>query len=194
MGRLAGPALGRGRPPPRHYAAGHNVTGLFAELEPLGTILGGRQAILDGEMVAWGDDGRPDFGRLFSRFRGRSPRAVHQAKAEAPVTWVALREQRRQGSPPSCRSWPTPTQAAFLLSAPYSPTTPTAGCTRSGKPGLRTSLTASRSVLGSWEHLVAGQQPQDKFCASWPYTARRRQPPMANSSASLAKEAGLLPR
>jgi bifunctional non-homologous end joining protein LigD len=70
--------------------AGHNVTDLFPELEPLGAILGRRDVILDGELVAWGDDGRPDFGRLFSRFRGRSQRVLHQAKAEAPVTWVAF--------------------------------------------------------------------------------------------------------
>jgi bifunctional non-homologous end joining protein LigD len=69
--------------------AGHDVTRLFPEFEPLGGILGHRKAILDGELVAWGDDGRPDFGRLFSRFRGRWSRS-RQTKAEAPVTWVAF--------------------------------------------------------------------------------------------------------
>jgi bifunctional non-homologous end joining protein LigD len=69
--------------------AGHDVTGLFPELEPLGAIMGRRNAILDGELVAWGEDGRPDFGRLFSRFRGRSSSA-RQTKSEAPVTWVAF--------------------------------------------------------------------------------------------------------
>ncbi len=70
--------------------AGHDVTGLFPELEPLGAILGRREAILDGELVAWGDDGRPDFSRLFSRLKGRSPRTLARAKAEVPTTWVAF--------------------------------------------------------------------------------------------------------
>jgi bifunctional non-homologous end joining protein LigD len=70
--------------------AGHDVTSLFPELELLGAMLGHRKAILDGELVAWGEDGRPDFGRLFSRFRGRSHRAARQAKVETPITWVAF--------------------------------------------------------------------------------------------------------
>lgn len=71
--------------------AGHDVTSLFPELEPLGGTLGRRNAILDGEMVAWDEDGRPDFGRLFSRFRGRSTRPARvQSKAATPVTWVGF--------------------------------------------------------------------------------------------------------
>ena len=70
--------------------AGHNVTNLFPELEPLGEIVGRRDAVLDGELVAWGDDGRPDFGRLFSRLHSRSGPAHRQAKTEFPITWVAF--------------------------------------------------------------------------------------------------------
>jgi bifunctional non-homologous end joining protein LigD len=70
--------------------AGHDVTALFPELEPLGAILGRREAILDGELVAWGDDGRPDFGRLFSRLHSRSRPTHREAKTEVPITWVAF--------------------------------------------------------------------------------------------------------
>ena len=70
--------------------AGHDVTGLFPELEPLAAIIGRREAILDGELVAWGDDGRPDFGRLFSRLGGQPRRAANRTKAQAPITWVAF--------------------------------------------------------------------------------------------------------
>jgi ATP-dependent DNA ligase len=46
---------------------------------------------LSGELVAWRDDGRPDFSQLFARFPRRSPRpAWVQNMAETPVTWVAF--------------------------------------------------------------------------------------------------------
>jgi hypothetical protein len=65
-------------------------TTLVGEIRALGPILGHRKAILDGELVAWGDDGRPDFGHLFSRYRRRSPRSPRRADPEGPVTWVAF--------------------------------------------------------------------------------------------------------
>ena len=40
--------------------------------------------------MAWGDDGRSDFGRLFSRLHSRSGPAHRQAKTEFPITWVAF--------------------------------------------------------------------------------------------------------
>src|ERR1700712_5796110 len=44
-----------------------DVTVSYPELAGLGEGLGRRQAVLDGEMVAFGADGRPSFARLQKR-------------------------------------------------------------------------------------------------------------------------------
>jgi hypothetical protein len=69
---------------------GRNITAPFPELDPPSAILGHGGAILDGELAAWGEDGRPDFGRLFPTPWSRSPRTLAKVKAGVPVTWVAF--------------------------------------------------------------------------------------------------------
>src|SRR5437763_66924 len=69
---------------------GRNITAVLPELEPLAGALGHRDALLDGELVAFGPDGRPDFGRLSVRLLGSSPRLAARAAAELPVTWIAF--------------------------------------------------------------------------------------------------------
>jgi bifunctional non-homologous end joining protein LigD len=44
-----------------------DLTQSFPELRAVGDFLGSRQAVLDGEIVAFDEDGRPDFGRLQQR-------------------------------------------------------------------------------------------------------------------------------
>jgi bifunctional non-homologous end joining protein LigD len=70
--------------------AGHDVTASFPELQPLGAIIGYRNAILDGELVATDDQDRPDFGRLSLRLGELSRGAASRAAAEAPATWVGF--------------------------------------------------------------------------------------------------------
>lgn len=63
---------------------GNDVTGAYPELRGLGAALGSTQVLLDGEVVAFDADGRPDFGRLQSRMHARRPGAA--LLRETPVT------------------------------------------------------------------------------------------------------------
>ncbi len=49
------------------------VTGAFPELAELGTLLGGRDAVLDGEIIAPDNGGRPSFALLQQRMHVRTP-------------------------------------------------------------------------------------------------------------------------
>jgi bifunctional non-homologous end joining protein LigD len=69
---------------------GRNIVSLLPELAPLADALGHRRALLDGELVAFGPDGRPDFGRLSAQLIGSSPRLAARAAVSVPLTWVAF--------------------------------------------------------------------------------------------------------
>ena len=86
-----------------------DITARYPELAPLATELGPTAAILDGEVVAFDEQGRPSFGRLQSRMHLRSS-AVAARMASTPVAYlifdlvhlgerpmldVAYRERRR---------------------------------------------------------------------------------------------------
>jgi len=62
---------------------GNDVTSSYPELRGLGEQLGSRQALLDGEVVAF-RDGRPDFGLLQSRMHVARPTAA--LLRDTPVT------------------------------------------------------------------------------------------------------------
>jgi bifunctional non-homologous end joining protein LigD len=49
-----------------------------------------RRVVLDGEMVAFGDDGRPSFQRLAQRIHRAAPHDVARAAAEVPVSFLAF--------------------------------------------------------------------------------------------------------
>ncbi|MGH9280339.1 MAG: DNA polymerase ligase N-terminal domain-containing protein [Acidimicrobiales bacterium] len=57
------------------------VTERFPELSRIGRALGAREVVLDGEVVALGEDGRPDRGRLDRRRAGSRADAI-------PVTYM----------------------------------------------------------------------------------------------------------
>ena len=64
------------------------ITREYPELGALPKALAGRPAVLDGEVVAFGDDGRPSFQRLQRRMHvGTAAEARRRAK-EIPVTYV----------------------------------------------------------------------------------------------------------
>jgi bifunctional non-homologous end joining protein LigD len=44
-----------------------NITPSYPDLADLGALLTGRQVVLDGEIVAFNEAGRPDFGTLQAR-------------------------------------------------------------------------------------------------------------------------------
>jgi bifunctional non-homologous end joining protein LigD len=69
---------------------GRDVTERYPELRPMGRALGAREVVLDGEVVAFGPDGRPSFQRLQGRMHLTSERAVRRLAEHEPVTYVAF--------------------------------------------------------------------------------------------------------
>src|SRR5829696_2447537 len=66
-------------------ATGSTWPGWFPELAELAGALGGRGAVLDGEVAAFDDRGRPGFEALQQRIAGRAGR-----RRGAPVTYLVL--------------------------------------------------------------------------------------------------------
>ena len=64
---------------------GNDATGRFPELQALGRALGSTEAVLDGEIVTLGDDGRPSFERLQPRMQAGSERAVRTLRESHPA-------------------------------------------------------------------------------------------------------------
>ena len=67
---------------------GRDITPRYPELRELGRALGSREAILDGEVVAIGEDGRPSFQRLQRRMHLTSESAVRRLAQTEPVAYV----------------------------------------------------------------------------------------------------------
>jgi bifunctional non-homologous end joining protein LigD len=67
---------------------GNDITPRYPELRELGRALGARDAILDGEVVAFEADGRPSFQRLQGRMHLTSEHAVRRLAEREPVTYV----------------------------------------------------------------------------------------------------------
>ncbi|HWF54675.1 MAG TPA: DNA ligase D [Solirubrobacteraceae bacterium] len=65
-----------------------DVTDSYPELRGLLEDLGMREAVLDGEIVAFGPDGRPSFGLLQKRMHVSSPSAVRRLAASTPVVYA----------------------------------------------------------------------------------------------------------
>jgi bifunctional non-homologous end joining protein LigD len=66
---------------------GRDITPRYPELRELGRALGAREAIFDGEVVAF-DGGRPSFQKLQSRMHLTSEHAVRRLAASDPVTYM----------------------------------------------------------------------------------------------------------
>jgi bifunctional non-homologous end joining protein LigD len=68
--------------------SGREVTSQYPEVRGLGEALGTREAIFDGEVVAFGENGLPSFERLQRRMHVASSRAVARLARESPVAYV----------------------------------------------------------------------------------------------------------
>ncbi|WP_436793787.1 non-homologous end-joining DNA ligase [Actinospongicola halichondriae] len=66
-------------------ATGNDATASYPELVGLTDALGVESAVLDGEVVAFDDRGRPDFGRLQQRMHVSNPRQAAERAAAVPA-------------------------------------------------------------------------------------------------------------
>ena len=67
---------------------GNEVTHRYPELRPLGVELGTRDAVLDGEIVALDDHGRPSFELLQQRMHVENAPAIRRLAQEVPAVYM----------------------------------------------------------------------------------------------------------
>jgi bifunctional non-homologous end joining protein LigD len=65
-----------------------DVTGSFPELRAFAEAMGSHQALLDGELVVLGADGKPSFARLQHRMHATSPASIRSGAGSDPVSVV----------------------------------------------------------------------------------------------------------
>ncbi|HLX89249.1 MAG TPA: non-homologous end-joining DNA ligase [Acidimicrobiales bacterium] len=67
-----------------------DVTVSYPELRALGEAIGARPVVLDGEIVAFGDDGVPSFGALQERMHVMEPAKARRGAQRTPVVYLAF--------------------------------------------------------------------------------------------------------
>ncbi|MGH9024298.1 MAG: non-homologous end-joining DNA ligase, partial [Acidimicrobiia bacterium] len=69
---------------------GAEITARYPELRGLGRALGSQSAVLDGEIVALDESGRPSFERLQRRMHVKSESTVKRLSSEVPVAYMVF--------------------------------------------------------------------------------------------------------
>ena len=69
---------------------GEDTTPRYPELAEMAAALGGRDAVLDGEVVAFDEEGHPSFQTLQLRMGLSRPETIRRRAQEVPVTYVAF--------------------------------------------------------------------------------------------------------
>ena len=72
-----------------HSGNGKDATGTYPELAGLAEALDGHTVLLDGEVVAFDEDGRPSFGQLQQRMHVTGPEVARRA-ADTPILYVVF--------------------------------------------------------------------------------------------------------
>ncbi len=70
--------------------SGRDVTARYPELRDLGRAMGTTAAILDGEIVALDDTGRPSFERLQRRMHVDSESAIRRLRKDVPIVYAVF--------------------------------------------------------------------------------------------------------
>ena len=67
-----------------------DITVQYPEIQPIEHQLGDHTVVLDGELVAFDDDGRPSFQRLQPRMHVTSESEIRSRQREVPVTYIVV--------------------------------------------------------------------------------------------------------
>jgi bifunctional non-homologous end joining protein LigD len=84
---------------------GRDVTAGYPEIRGLGEALGARPALLDGEIVAWDENGRPSFGRLQGRMHVTNDAAIRRRVKDTPVAYLIFDVLHLDGKNLMPRPW-----------------------------------------------------------------------------------------
>lgn len=106
---------------------GNEVTDRFPELRGLGEAMGAREAVLDGEVVALDDAGRPSFERLQPRMHVSSAAKARQLAGQNPVALMLFDVLWLEGHLVTARSYRERRQLLedLQLAGPHWQTPPT---------------------------------------------------------------------
>lgn len=86
-------------------ARGADVTDTFPELDALADAVGDHRVVVDGEVVASGDDGLPSFARLQQRMHVADRADAVRRSAAVPVSFLAFDLLELDGDPVWRRPW-----------------------------------------------------------------------------------------